>query len=73
METKYVTPYAYEGRLDVCPWCKKSPVVLASPMDRWRVECVEDKCPINPMSFSYENKQDAVDHWNYLLGGCKTK
>ena len=65
----YVTPFPYEGRLDVCPWCKKRPSVYSSPLNKWRVECMQEGCPMHPMSYSYGTVEEAVGKWNYLIKG----
>jgi len=64
---RFTTPYPYEGRLDVCPWCHVRPSIFASPLERWRVECVNPKCPVQPMSFSFDAVEKSVVSWNYLI------
>lgn len=48
---------------------KKRPSVYSSPLNKWRVECMQEGCPIHPMSYSYETVEEAVGKWNYLIKG----
>ena len=62
-------PHPYQGRLDVCPWCRTRPSLLPTPPDRWRIECVHERCPLNPMSYSFATPGEAAESWNYLIKG----
>lgn len=61
----------YQGRLDACPWCHVRPSVLVTPPHRRRVECVNPRCPVNPMSCSFDTPEEAADSWNYLPKGTR--
>ena len=62
-------PHPYDGRLDVCPWCHRRPSVLVTPPNRRRVECINERCPVQPMSYSFDLESEAVASWNYLIKG----
>ena len=62
-------PHPYQGRLDVCPWCRTRPSLLPTPPDRWRIECIHESCPLNPMSYSFATPAEAAESWNYLIKG----
>jgi len=62
-------PHPYQGRLDVCPWCRTRPSLLPTPPDRWRIECIHERCPLNPMSYSFNTPAEAAESWNYLIKG----
>ena len=64
-------PRPYQGRLDVCPWCRTRPSLLPTPPDRWRIECINQQCKNNPMSYSFATPGEAADSWNYLIKGTR--
>ena len=63
--------HPYQGRLDVCPWCRTRPSLLPTPPDRWRIECIHERCPLNPMSYSFASPAAAAESWNYLIKGTR--
>lgn len=65
----FTTPHPYSGRLDVCPWCRTRPSVLVTPPNRRRIECVNEKCKVQPMSYSFDTVAEAAGSWNYLVIG----
>ena len=40
-----------------------------TPPDRWRIECINERCKNNPMSYSFDTPGEAADSWNYLIKG----
>ena len=64
-------PHPYQGRLDVCPWCRTRPSLLPTPPDRWRIECINAQCKNNPMSYSFSTPAEAAESWNYLIKGTR--
>ena len=64
-------PHPYQGRLDVWPWCRTRPSLLPTPPDRWRIECIHERCPLNPMSYSFATPAAAAESWNYLIKGLR--
>ena len=62
-------PHPYQGRLDVCHWCRTRPSLLPTLPDRWRIECINAQCKNNPMRYSFDTPSDAAENWNYLIKG----